>query len=73
MKPIIFIPFMLILLLLAGAGAGPAPDSLQEAQAQGAALGPSIYIDGVPVSGMTIQQAQDALAQTHQAALAAWE
>lgn len=73
MKPIIFIPFMLILLLLAGACAGPAPDSLQEAQAQGAALGPSIYIDGVPVSGMTIQQAQDALAQTHQAALAAWE
>ncbi len=73
MKPTIFIQFMLILLLLAGACAGPAPDSLQEAQAQDIPLGRQIYIDGVQVSGMTIQEAQDALDKIHADALAAWE
>lgn len=73
MKPTILIQYMLILLLLAGACASPGPDSLQEAQAQGVTLGRQIYIDGVLVSDMTIQEAQDVLAKTHADALAAWE
>lgn len=46
---------------------------MQEAQAQDIPLGRQIYIDGVQVSGMTIQEAQDALDKIHADALAAWE
>lgn len=73
MKPTLLLQYILILLLLVCACTAPSPGSLQEAQAQGATLGRQIYIDGVDVSGMTVQEARDALAQAHANALAVWE
>ena len=69
MHCVLRILYILAIPVLCCACARPKYESLEAAAAQGARLGEYIYIDGVDVSGMALQEAEDALAAAQQAAL----
>lgn len=68
MKPLLFAFYSLLALLLCACGGRQYAD-IAQAEAQGATLGPRIQIDGVDVSGLSIQEAKAQLQQAQQAAL----